>query len=243
MIPTGEQREVERAGAQRRERRRVRRDGGEVDPGVQQRRSARLLGDEGIGPLPAHGVRRERPVGGEEARGQGDRDPHEQPRVLGGVRPAVGGGPPDDAVGPAHAAGDGQGLGGRPEGGGRHPGARAVQPSERVLPEARVVVDAGHRQRVEQLHEQGADTPDDRGRLADDLPRRRAGTEQTRIARIAPRVERRGAERLGEPRPDDVADPGQPRLGVRAEAWQRRHAPMLPGGPDERRTRHVRSRP
>ena len=116
-------------------------------------------------------------VGREHRVHEGDVHPLQQPRVLRGVRPTIGGrslhAPVHDAHGVHRLLGQ---LGGA-VGGGCEVGTGALQPAEGVLAVGGVTIHPGHGQRVQGLKVEAADATDERGHRAVDGPDRIAGGE------------------------------------------------------------------
>ena len=103
--------------------------------------------------------------------------PLQQPRVLRGVRPTVGGRALHAPVHDAHGVHGLLGQLGGAVGGGREVGPGALQPAEGVLAVGGVTVHPRHGQRVQGLQVEAADATDERGHRAVDGPDRIAGGE------------------------------------------------------------------
>ena len=171
-------------------------------------------------------------VRGEEAVRLGDVHPLEQVRVVGVVRAAIGGDAGHPRVDGAHRRACGLGLLRGAVRRGRQEAGRALEPAPGVLAEVRVVGDAGHRQRVHRLQEQGAEATDeerdvgvhDPHRVTSPIPALAVGAEQ-----LAGVIRRAVA---GHPRPD----------GVRQRRPQRFHTAIVAHGEGRCRGRRATAR-
>ena len=120
-------------------------------------------------------------VGAQEAVHQRVVDPAEQMRIVGRVGPAVGCRSDHGLVDPTDDGHCLRGLFGGPERGRTHVGTGAPQPAGGVGPVGRMVGDAGHRERVHRLQEQGADTADEDRGIAVHGPGRTTGSEEAGV--------------------------------------------------------------
>ena len=82
-------------------------------------------------------------------------------------------------------------VGGVAVGGGEHEVGRALEAAPRVFAELAVLVDRGHRPRLERLHEQRAQAADEHHRIGVDAPRDAVGPEDPCVAAHAVQATRR----------------------------------------------------
>jgi len=101
------------------------------------------------------------PVGEKEAVDLGDVHPFEQMRIRRAIRPAVGGDPMDTLVDPAYPVDRTLRIGGGAERRHRKERTGALQPAPRIAAVVGMFRDARHRQRMQRLQEQRAQTTDE----------------------------------------------------------------------------------